>query len=981
MVPFVDHFYALEPSGEGVDRLKSQLGEDGFSGKVSLWHSSADKVHQLPDFQADFMLINSVAQYFPSEDYLRDSLLKLVERTNPGGRIMLGDIRSAPFDDFLATDIIMEQWKDDLNTRTIKDLLDRISQRRQHRAELLLDPTFFFDLQRQEPRITHVEIKPKLMSQSNELSRYRYQVILHVLGNQACVGPDSWVSSNAQDHGFSALPQLLDEFAKGSESMLAIERIPNKFLGWQEEVIEAVSAPSTDHYSTLSTLPTPDRESNGWSAFDLDRLARSYGLVVQLSVARQVESTSIDAVFTKPVSSEPPLIQFKMAALGSIPGFQAHRVKQIKQEPKRLRNMRFTDELKAMKASLPAHMMPDSLLAIEWLPLTSNGKLDRHMLAEMAASDYRRGSDRTQETTTVEAPRDELERAVCDLFSEVLSVSPVSLSTDFFDQGGHSLTATWLRSAVERTFKVPFPLPEIFHGPTPEHISAKVKELQATGETVVTQLDKQDLSGELADLSYAQARLWFLDQLTPGGVEYNSPYVLHFTGDFDEDAMEKSVDEIVRRHDILRTIFVEYNGVPKSKVVDIYPKLEKLILNPDSSREEVSKVVRDHAMRPFDLSREPAFKPALFRWGPEDHILCLSMHHIITDGHSHNLVRKEVDEIYTAFVEGKPHSLPDIPIRYKDFAQWQRGPEFEEVLKSQEGYWISHLRGTKPARLPADHERTSASQNESGTFTFSCGAELKEKLWAICQRERVTWFMLLISAFRAVHFQWTGASDASLGSPIANRHREEVEQMLGFFVNTQVFRILVRQGQPFSDVLRKTREQSLDAFQRQDVPFDRLVQALRPRRKVLQNPLVEMMFAFQTYNLSPFSVPGLQVNWFDLESSTVRFDLETHWSEQPGKLECVFHYRKAIFEESTIARLATDIQAMLGLIAENPDIEMMSNKHDLDQDNDTVGYSVSNSIVTASAEDADFIFTRFTKKRLSTPLIPMGTSMDPLRTR
>ncbi|KAK2738419.1 NRPS [Onygenales sp. PD_40] len=928
MVPFVDRFYALEPSSTGVERLQKQITEDGFSEKVSLWATPADKIHALPDFKMDFSLINSVAQYFPSEDYLQDTLLQLVKRSNPGSQIMLGDVRSAPLDDFLAINIITEQWKNELETRTVQDLLDRVAERRQYRTELLVDPSFFYDLQRQEQRITHVEVMPKFMQHNNELSRYRYQVILHVLGEEKGLVPDAWVSPGLEDPGFSTLPQLLEDFVQGSESILAIERIPNKFFLQEEAFADVAYASSTDAAVTLSSLTGIVPELTGWSAFDLAELAKSHGLSVRLSFARQAESTGLDAVFSKAPTA--PLVAFKPAILNPLNGLQIHRSQRAKREPPRLRNVRFHDVLEAMKATLPAHMMPESLYAVEWLPLTSNSKLDRRMLAEMAGVDYQRGLTGKQGFAG-DGPRNETESTICDLFSNVLSGVTVTRSTDFFAQGGHSLLATRLRSALEREFQVQYPLQDLFNNANPATIARKVQELQYSGSSLVTRVEKSELTGEFSDLSFAQGRLWFLHQLVPGEVEYICPWLLDLIGDVDEVALETAIAEIARRHDILRTVFVEVDGVPKSKTTDIVPTMERISIDPSTSEDDVKAIVMGRAIRPLDLSAEPVIKPVLFKRGPKHHVFCLIMHHIITDGASYDILRHEMIEIYTAIVEGRPWVLPELTIQYKDFASWQRTPEFKELIRPQEDYWVSYLKGSKPARFPADHERASVFHNEAGMVKLSCEAELRDKLWSICQREHVTWFMLLMSVFRAVHFQWTGASDASFGSPIANRHRPEVEGLLGFFVNTQVFRIKVHQGQRFFDLLRSTRELSLKAFEHQDIPFDRLVEVLDPPRSALQNPLIEIMFAFQSFNMTTFSLPNVDVEWFGFHRGTTRFDLEAHWWERLNELECIFFYRKAIFEDATIERLSSDVKEMLQRIVEDPDFKIVSDKADLDE--------------------------------------------------
>ncbi|KAG8528559.1 NRPS [Bacidia gigantensis] len=917
-VQLAKHSFGIEPSTAGLQKLQAQLSRDGLAEKASLWHASVDQIQTLPDFETDFILINSVAQYFPSLQYLENAIRICIDRCGPGGHIMLGDLRSAPLNDLLVIDILLHQWKDCLDRKNIRDLRQEVHRKQQYATELLVDPMFFFQLQQRDSRITHVEVLPKIMGQNNELSRYRYQVVLHIQAQVSFVYPNVWESPKDNDPTLMSLTQLVRQFVFSDHAILAIERIPNRFLTGHVQRLQVLRAPSTHQLTSLTEIISSPPQAVGWSASDLSDLATLHGLSLQLSYARQQEGGILDAVFTKVSTTEQRFIFPQSPTADSSVSLNPEEEASFRR--KKLDDSAFETITKMLKAMIPDFMIPELLYIIDHIPLTKNGKIDRKVLANIAASDY---GIALRKEAEVYGYSNETEREVCDVFTNLLgSATAVSPATDFFRAGGHSLLATQLRSKLQEIFQVSLSIRQIFDAPTAAELSAVITKSEKILRQEPLYINNDIQHGALTELSNAQFRVWFQTLLNPKDPWYNSGFTLRFARCLHEEVLERTLNEIVMRHEILRTLIVEQNGVPMQLLTDQIPHLEKIDLLSLDDIEHAKASVREHLLRPFDLDREIPIRPVLFRRG-EQHILLISIHHIATDGFSHDIWRRELTTIYPAMLAGESSPLRALHLQYNDFAMWQRSEENRRLVDSELDYWIPYLKGSRPARLPVDFTRSSA-HSEAGTSTFECDQELKDRLQIICKNERVTWFMLLIAAFRALQFQWTGQSDASLGNPIANRHHSEFESLLGFFVNTQVVRLKCQNHMPFLDLLRQTRDLTLKAFDHQHAPFEKIVETLNPSRYALQNPLVEIMFAFQTTSTAPFNLAGIPVSYFGINNLTTRFDLEVHWEDRPDHLRCVMFYRLDVFKASTIEKFGHELVVLLETIADNADTLLMT---------------------------------------------------------
>ena len=436
-------------------------------------------------------------------------------------------------------------------------------------------------------------------------------------------------------------------------------------------------------------------------------------------------------------------------------------------------------------------------------------------------------------------------------------------------------------------------------------------------------------------LSFAQQRLWFLAQLAPDNPFYNVPAAIRLTGTLNQRALKRSFQEIVRRHAALRTTFTTKDGQPV-QVVESDVSVELAVVNLQtvavSERERISqKLATAEAERPFNLMTDTLMRVTLLQFEPTEAVLLLTMHHIVADGWSLGVLIRELACFYTAFVEGQTPELPPLPIQYTDFACWQRD-WLQEVLESQLAYWRRQLQGLPVLYLPSDRPRRSVQTYRGATYPLQLSPSLTQALAALSQHSGVTLFMTLLAAFQTLLYRYTGQEDIAIGSPIANRHRSEVEGLIGFFVNSLVMRSDLSGNPPFRELLERVRDVALDAYMHQDIPFEKLVEELDPDRDLGRNPLFQVAFALQNAPMQTLQLPGLTLEPTRFESGSTRFDLEVHlwepdhglgslWQSQEG-LNGFISYSTDLFDRDRIERLIGHFQTLLEGIVANPDARL-----------------------------------------------------------
>ena len=575
---------------------------------------------------------------------------------------------------------------------------------------------------------------------------------------------------------------------------------------------------------------------------------------------------------------------------------------------------------------LPEYMVPSAFVLTERLPLTTSGKLDRRALLALKEVHGELEAEYV-------APRTATEELVAGIWAEVFGRERMGVEDNFFELGGHSLLATQVISRLRQALGVEIQVRKLFTHPTIAALARAVDQMRNQGlanhpSTVVAIPRGKDLP-----LSFAQQRLWYLDQLQPGNAAYNISVALRSTGRLVEQLLGQALDEMVRRHETLRTHFAIKDNRPVQQIAaakDGLLVVEDLSASPPDRQEaEVQAHTLKQARTVFDLSRGPLMRARLLRLSPGKHVLLLTIHHIASDGWSIGLLIRELTALYDSLCQGKPSPLPPLAVQYADYAVWQREWLQGGVLEDQLKYWRGQLVNLPVLELPTDRPRPATLSSEGASVPIRLSAKLTAKLRQMGRGQGVTMFMTLLAAFQLVLSRWSRQEDIAIGSPIANRNRTEIEGLIGFFVNTLVLRTDLSGNPTFQELLERVRETSLQAYAYQDIPFERVVEELRPERSGSRSPLFQVMLAIDDSARSVLRLSELTVETELLGNVAAKFDLALMLEDDQEQISGVLEYSTDLFEAGTATRMVQQLERVLEQVAEQPqrpiaEIELLS---------------------------------------------------------
>lgn len=582
------------------------------------------------------------------------------------------------------------------------------------------------------------------------------------------------------------------------------------------------------------------------------------------------------------------------------------------------------EELRSfVRGHLPEYMVPYLFIMLKDLPLTANGKVDRHRLPAPQP-------EQQDEEAILNAPRSPVEEIVLEIWRDLLAVPTIGIFDDFFRLGGHSLLATQVIARVRALLRVELSVLDFFEAPT---ISAQARQiehaLRGDQPLDVPPLVPQPRERPLP-LSFAQQRLWFLEQLEPESTAYLMVRHWSVPGPLSAQALERSFMALTQRHESLRTTFCVEGDQPVQVVHPPQPfrlpLLDLSALEPERQRTQVRALIEQERQYPFQLERSFPLRTFLLRLNDIMHVVLVAMHHIISDAWSNNVFMRDLRAFYRAFESDQIPSLPPLLIQYADFAVWQRQWLQGQVLESQLSYWKQQLADISPLDLPTDYPRPSMQTYQGASCFLWLPAELRNELLALCQGENVTLFMLLLAAFQVLLARYSGQTDVSVGTPIANRTHIELENLIGFFVNTLVLRSDLSGNPTFLDVLQRVRVTASGAYAHQDMPFERLVELLHPERDLGRSPLFQVFFSVDTQHTTFASSEGKEERGRVLmeregsrEDEVVKFDLEFSAVSTDQGIYCDLQYNKALFAPVTIRRFLTQFQTLLESITAHPE--------------------------------------------------------------
>ncbi|MEU4554380.1 amino acid adenylation domain-containing protein [Micromonospora violae] len=884
IAPRCEAYWGTDFSAVVVEDLAGQVERSGLSSRVRLRCQSADDMSGLPVGFFDTVVLNSVVQYFPDGAYLARVLTRLVDLLAPGGRLVVGDVRH-PGSLRLLGAVVERAARPDAPPSVVRAAVEHAVL---VEKELVVDPEFFDVLAAGNDVIAGVDTRLKAGRSHNELTRYRYEAVLHKRPADLTV-LDS-VRTVRWGHDIDDLADLR------IDAPVRVTGVPNARMAADVAVARALSAAG----------PVGER-----AALDPQQVAewaaeRGWDTVVTWSPG-SVEC--FDAVVLPTPAAAP--------VAGGFVGTGDGRRKLVNDPAVSREVGELSGVLRAhVRERLPEYMVPAAVMVVNRLPFTANGKLDR---AALPAPEYA--------VMTGRAPRTVHEEVLCGLFAEVLGLPAVGVADSFFDLGGHSLLATRLVSRIRTVLGVELPIRAVFAAPTVSGLAGQLAAGTARARPALRPRPRP--RPETVPLSFAQQRLWFLYRLEGRSATYNIPFALRLSGPVDLGALRQALTDVVARHEVLRTIFPDDAGTPSQKVLglgeaDVAWRVEHV--DERALDESLSAAVRYG----FDLAVEPPVRGRVFVTRPGECVLLVLLHHIACDGWSMGPLAHDLMTAYRARHRGDEPEFTPLPVQYADYTFWQRdllgsSDDPDSVFARQVGYWTERLAGLpEQLSLPHDRPRPRVASYRGADLEFDLDASLHQQVTDVARRSGATVFMVLQAALAALLTRLGAGEDIPLGSGIAGRTDEALDELVGFFVNTMVLRTDTSGDPTFADLLAQVRETGLAAYANQDVSFEYLVELLNPQRSPAHHPLFQIALVLQNTPATAFELPGARVSTYPVSTGVSRLDLAISVAErrdrigQPDGIAGTVEYSTDLFDRETVEILMSRWKRLLRSAVADP---------------------------------------------------------------
>ncbi len=892
LAPTCEFYLGSDVSQRAIDGLASQTGQlPQVSLECAPAHVSAKSRHGC----FDAVVLNSVIQYFPSIDYLTGVLASAIDAIrSEGGSIFLGDLRNFRLLEAFHSSVELHRAEDSTPASVLQQ---SIAQAVRNETELTVDPAYFCtELRNLFPRLGRVDIQVKRGWSSNELTCFRYDVTLHVRGTSSVDMERNaeWLNWNAESLSLAKLEELL---TSNRPELLGVTGIPNVRIQADIAALRILSEEPDSTAESIRIAASAARERNrGIEPEELWALESRLPYSIEI---RPAAGSTVDVLFRRtdcknlsvPFPFPKSVVSFANSPL------------------RRAAELVLVSQLRELAAtSLPAYMVPSEFVELEALPLSANGKIDRKALPRPDALVRR-------ESVNYQAPESDVELRLAALWSAVLRISRIGKNDNFFHLGGHSLLGTQLVSRARDAFQIELPVRMLFDSPTLGEMAAAIQALRANPLRSSVNAPIALRSTEPAPLSWAQKRLWFLDQLHPGSAIYSMPWIMRLHGKLDRQALAASLDQIVKRHEPLRTRFVDAGGGNPVQIVEPWrPGMSSLEVVQGCTDEDAARArVQTEILRPFNLELGPPFRATLLALGEEDHVLVLNTHHIVSDAWSLSVLWRELSAIY------RGHPLAELPFSYGDYAVWQQQQQSEARLRADVAYWKRVLAGVPALELPSDRVRPAVESFRGGRCSDVLPEETLRQVKALCRQEGLTLYMTVLSALGVVLSRYSGQTDFAIGTPVSGRTRRETEALIGLFVNTVAIRMPLAGDPTVRELLTRVRANTLEAYEHQDLAFERLVEEVQPDRNLGRNPLFQVMLALQNVPPADDVLPGITVSPFQVKRSSSKFDFTLFATETEGGLSEVCEYSTDLFDESTIVSLLEHLRNTLEAFVRNPD--------------------------------------------------------------
>ncbi|GFG95660.1 amino acid adenylation domain-containing protein [Mycobacterium timonense] len=903
VAPVCTEYWATDFSAPTIQRLQDAVAGQSWGDRVRLQVQPADVADGLPEGHFDVVVLNSVVQYFPSARYLTDVLSVAMRLLAPGGALFIGDVRNHNLQGAFQTGVAIARTTGD--TADADDIRQRVHHAVLGEAELLLAPEFFNTWADRHVSAAGLDIEVKRGMADNELNRYRYDLVVYKSPApvRSLAGADSWAW--AQCAGLDGLRHRL------------VSQRPNAIRVTEIPRAGVISDVRIEH-GLDGGLPLADALALAESADavvpeQLHRLGESAGY--RVAVTWGAQPGTVDAVFITAADAEqiPALTDLYLPPAGP------HRVTSHANDPQT--NTKVGAVRQRLSAWLPEYMVPTHIVVLDEFPMTSSGKIDRKALPAPAFA-----------TTAFRAPQTQTEKIVAGLFAEVLAIDKVGADDSFFDLGGDSLSAMRLIAAVNTVLDADLSVRAVFEAPTVAQLAPRIG--QGGGLEPLMPVERP----AVIPLSFAQSRLWFIDQLQGPSPLYNVVVPLRLSGRLDVDALGAALADVVGRHESLRTLFRAVDGIPQQLVVPAaqadfgWDVVDATGWPAGRLEDAIGSVVRYG----FDLSTEIPLRARLFRVDADEHVMVAVLHEIAADGWSTTRLVRDMSAAYASRCAGRAPDWAPLPVQYVDYTLWQRAQfgdldDGESRIAAQLAYWEQTLAGMpERLQLPTDRPYPPVADQRGARVAVEWPALLQQQIARMAREHNATGFMVMQAALAVLLSKLSASSDVAVGFAIAGRRDPALDELVGFFVNTLVLRVDLAGDPSMAELLAQVRSRGLAAYEHQDVPFEVLVERLNPTRSLAHHPLVQVMLGWNNFP-GQVSVPATGLSLGDLQVTPLLGDTQTAkmdlvfflkecWTDagEPAGISGQVEFRTDVFEADTIQALIGRLERVLVAMTAEP---------------------------------------------------------------
>ena len=843
----------------------------------------------------DLVILNSIIQYFPGHQYLTTVISNSISMLKGKGHIVIGDVRDQRLLPAFKRRLALQQ----LPAHTsVKDFVWQTDQDILKEEELCLAPAYFYQLQQSHPEIRHIAIHWKQADAHNELSLYRYTVVLYI-GDT----PHTWSPDWQQWQGADSIT-LTQAQLQAQEAVIAWKGVPNPRLWKERQLLHALRDKNTQQLRDLTTA-TSIQDEESLRISHLLQTITEQGYQYRFLVAGDPMETDLLIEKTpSPGAVQPACIPAVSGNVANNPLF-ADSSQILEQEIRQ-----------QLSDRLPEYMVPAYLTAVAYIPLTNNGKADRRFLGNWQDT-------RERQHSAYKAPATSLEIKLAAIWQRLLGVQQISIQDNFFALGGHSLLATRVVAAVRKELSLELTVKDFFVYPTIAQLADYLEGHK--GNAALPAITIAERPPQIP-LSFGQERLWFIDRLQ-GSIQYHMPSILRLNGELNLPALKAALQSIVNRHEILRTI-IKVNDASGEGYQYILDKdawqLQHITTPPPATDSEtLDAYIASLIAHPFQLAADHMLRAHLLSWNDTTHMLILNIHHIASDGWSLGNLVHELTVLYHAYATGNDSPLKPLPLQYADYALWQRKYVSDELLRTQLAYWKQQLDGVEDLQLPTDFERPAIQSTKGAAASFMIDATLTAQLQALSRQQGTTLYMTLLAVFKILLYRYSGQEDIAVGSGVAGRTQEETEDMIGFFVNTLVMRSRLQAHHSFTDFLRQIKTTTLNAFMHQDVPFEKVVEAVGGQRDLSRNPLFQVVFLLQNTPPAPMTdLAGVTLSEARSTHQTSLFDISCFVTPKGAALQIDVEYCTDLFNAATIRRWMSCYRQLLQAVVDTPQQEI-----------------------------------------------------------